>query len=96
MVISKEWYTVNEAGEYLGVSRRTVYRLSKEGRLRTYILGKERTRRFRKEDLDRVPQLLDNGAEGAQLEAMTALSATTDPVLAGLWGNEKDAEYDSL
>jgi len=96
MAVAKEWYTVDEAAGYLGVSRRTVYKLSKDGRLRTYVLGKERIRRFRKEDLDSVPQLLDNGAEGAQMEAMTALSARTDPVLAELWGNEKDAAYDAL
>lgn len=60
MVIPKEWFTVDEAAEYLGVSKRTVYKWSKEGRLKTYILGKERTRRFRKEDLDKVPQVLDH------------------------------------
>lgn len=29
-------------------------------------------------------------------EAMLALSAKTDPVLAELWDNKKDAEYDRL
>jgi excisionase family DNA binding protein len=60
MTMPKEWYTLDEAAEYLGVSKRTVYKWSKEGRLRTYILGQERTRRFRKEDLDSVPRLLEN------------------------------------
>lgn len=59
MVVPKEWFTLDEAAEYLGVSKRTVYKWSKEGRLKTYILGRERTRRFRKEDLNQVPQVLD-------------------------------------
>ena len=96
MVIPKEWYTVDEAAEYLGISRRTVYKLSKDGRLRTYVLGKERTRRFRKDDLDKVPQLLENGAEQREVEALMALSSKADPVLAELWENDKDAAYDAV
>jgi excisionase family DNA binding protein len=95
MAIAKEWYTVNEAAEYLGVSRRTVYKLCKESRLRTYILGKERTRRFRKDDLDKVPQPMGNGDEQEETEALTALTAAADPVLGELWSNEKDAAYDT-
>lgn len=33
---------------------------------------------------------------GDESEAMLALSAKTDPVLAELWDNKKDAEYDRL
>jgi hypothetical protein len=33
---------------------------------------------------------------GDDSEAMLALSAKTDPVLAELWDNKKDAEYDRL
>jgi len=33
MVIAKEWFTVEEAAEYLCVSKRTIYKLSAEGRL---------------------------------------------------------------
>ncbi len=96
MVTLKEWYTVDEAAEYLGVSRRTIYKLSKEGRLRTHILSRERIRRFRKEDLDKAPQLLESGAEQREIEALTALSAAGDPLLADLWSNEKDAAYDTV
>ena len=63
MGIPKEWYTLDEAAEYLGVSRRTVYKWTNDGSLRTSWLGKERTRRFRTEDLDRVPQLIANVTE---------------------------------
>lgn len=96
MAVTKTWYTVSEAAEYLGISRRTVYNLSKESRLRTYVLGKERIRRFRKEDLDRVPRLLKNRDEDREIIALTGLSAASDPVLADLWENDRDAAYDTL
>ncbi|MBI2851354.1 MAG: helix-turn-helix domain-containing protein [Chloroflexi bacterium] len=52
---TKEWFTVEEAAEYLRVSRRTIYKLTTEGRLPAFRIGEERHRRFRKEDLDKVP-----------------------------------------
>jgi hypothetical protein len=33
---------------------------------------------------------------GDEVEAIGSLTATADPVLAGLWDNRKDAEYDRL
>jgi excisionase family DNA binding protein len=54
MVITKEWFTVEEAAEYLCVSKRTIYKLTKEGRLPAFRISKERHRRFRKEDLDKA------------------------------------------
>ena len=96
MAVPKEWYTLDEAAEYMSVSKRTIYKWSKEGRLRTFRLGKQRTRRFRKDDLDTVPELLENEGEEGEMEALAALSATGDPVLAELWNNEKDRAYDAL
>jgi excisionase family DNA binding protein len=93
MVVVKEWFTVEEAAEYLSVSRRTIYKLTKEGRLPAFRIGKERHRRFRKEDLDMVP-LPEGKTPG--IEEMALLSAKNDPVLAELWDNEKDAAYDRL
>jgi len=93
MVITKEWFTVEEAAEYLCVSRRTIYKLTREGRLPAFRIGKERHRRFRKEDLDKVPR---PGEEIADVEALLKLSAKADPVLAEVWDNEKDAAYDRL
>jgi excisionase family DNA binding protein len=93
MVITKEWFTVEEAAEYLCVSKRTVYKLTKEGRLPAFRIGKERHRRFRREDLDNVPRL---GEETTNLEALLNLSARADPVLAEVWDTEKDAAYDRL
>jgi excisionase family DNA binding protein len=93
MVITKEWFTVEEAGEYLCVSKRTIYKLTKEGRLPAFRIGKERHRRFRKEDLDKVPR---PGEEAANIEALLKLSARADPVLAEIWDNERDAAYDRI
>ena len=93
MVIAKEWFTVEEAAEYLCVSKRTIYKLSVEGRLRAFRIGRERHRRFRKEDLDKVPR---PGGEAANVETLFKLSAKADPVLAEVWDNEKDAAYDRI
>ncbi len=93
MVITKEWFTVEEAAEYLCVSRRTIYKLTKEGRLPAFRIGKERHRRFRKEDIDKVPR---PGEEFANVETLLKLSAKADPVLAEAWDNEKDAAYDQV
>jgi excisionase family DNA binding protein len=93
MVITKEWFTIEEAAEYLCVSRRTIYKLTKEGRLPAFRIGRERHRRFRKEDLDKVPRPYE---EITNVEALLKLSATADPVLAEVWDNDKDAAYDRV
>ncbi len=93
MAIVKEWFTVEDAAEYLCVSRRTIYKLTQEGRLPAFRIGRERHRRFRKEDLDKVPR---SAEEAKNLENMLALTARADPVLAELWDNDKDAAYDRI
>ena len=93
MVIVKEWFTVEEASEYLRVSKRTIYKLTKEGRLTGFRIGKERHRRFRKEDLDKVPLPIKGTTK---IEELVKLTAKTDPVLATLWDNDKDAAYDRI
>jgi excisionase family DNA binding protein len=93
MVITKEWFTVEEAAEYLCVSRRTIYKLTKEGRLPAFRIGKERHRRFRKEDIDKVPR---PGEEIVNVEMLLKLSTKADPVLAEVWDNEKDVAYDRV
>jgi excisionase family DNA binding protein len=93
MAITKEWFTVEEASEYLCVSRRTIYKLTKEGRLPAFRIGKERHRRFRKEDIDKALHPVE---ESTNLEALLRLSAKTDPVLAEVWDNERDAAYDRI
>ena len=93
MVITKEWFTVEEAAEYLCVSKRTVYKLTQEGRLPAFRIGQKRHRRFRKEDLDKVPRLPETAND---MDSFLSLSASTDPVLAEVWDNEKDAAYDHI
>jgi excisionase family DNA binding protein len=93
VTILKEWFTVEEAAEYLCVSKRTIYKLTKEGRLPAFRIGQERHRRFRKEDLDRVPRPSE---EVETLERLTKLTAESDPVLAEIWDNENDAAYDRI
>jgi excisionase family DNA binding protein len=93
MVITKEWFTVEEAAQYLCVSKRTIYKLTREGRLPAFLIGQERHRRFRKEDIDRVPR---KDKESTNLEALLKLSERSDPVLAEIWDNDKDAAYDQI
>ena len=93
MVITKEWFTIEEAAEYLCVSKRTIYKLTKEGRLPAFRIGWERHRRFRKEDLDKVPRTPDTIKN---LDAIMTLSASADPLLAEIWDNDRDAVYDRV
>jgi excisionase family DNA binding protein len=93
VVISQEWFTVEEAAEYLRVSRRTIYKLTKDGRLPAFHIGQERHRRFRKEDLDKVPR---PDEEAGNTAGILYLTASSDPVLAEIWDNEKDDAYDRI
>jgi len=93
MVIAKEWFTVKEAAEYLCVSKRTIYKLTQEERLPAYRLSRKRPRRFRKQDLDKVPRTAE---DDKNLENMLVLTARADPVLAEIWDNDKDAAYDRI
>lgn len=93
MVIAKEWFTIEEAAKYLCVSKGTIYDLTQEGRLPAFRIGRERHRRFRKEDLDKVPR---PGEDTKNLGALLTLTARADPVLAELWDNDRDAVYDRV
>lgn len=93
MVITKEWFTIEEAAEYLCVSKRTIYKLTKEDRLPAFRIGRERHRRFRKEDLDKVPRTPETIKV---LDSIMTLSASADPLLAEIWDNERDAVYDRV
>ena len=92
MAIVKEWFTVEEAAEYLCVSKRTIYKLTSDGRLPAYRIGQERHRRFRKGDLDKVPR----GDSAGPNEEQFQLTAISDPVLAEVWDSDKDSAYDRL
>ena len=72
------------------LSKKTIYKLTRECRLPAFRIGKERHRRFRKEDLDRA---LQPGKEMTNINRFLALTAKADMVLAEVWDNEKDAVY---
>lgn len=93
MVIAKEWFTVTEAAEYLCVSKRSIYKLTSEGRLPAFHIGRERHRRYRKQDLDKA--LLPD-KEMVDLGEFFRLQAQSDPVLAEIWDNERDSAYDRI
>lgn len=86
---AQDWYTVDEAALYLRVSRRTIYQLVKEKQLAPYRVGRAGHRRFKRQDINAVMRKEPGITE-------SALRASDDPVLAELWDNEKDAEYDRL
>lgn len=86
---AQNWYTVDEAAQYLRVSRRTIYQLVKEMQLAPYKVGRAGHRRFKQEDIDAVMRKEQDIAE-------STLRASDDPVLAELWNNDNDAEYDRL
>lgn len=46
--------------------------------------------------LQAVKEQLEQDLEAREREGLLALSAKSDPVLAKLWDNEKDAAYDRL
>ncbi len=48
----QEWFTPEEAADYLRVSRQTIYNYINEGRLKFYELKGGRGKRFRRADLD--------------------------------------------
>ena len=77
--------SVSEVCEYLHITRATLYRWARLGRLRLYKLG-ERTTRVRRRDVQRMIEA------SAGKEAWAALSEAS---FARDWENERDAAYDN-
>lgn len=86
---SRQWHTIDEAADYLRISRRTIYHLIRDGQLTAYRVGRGGHRRFKSEDLDSALHREDK----ANLDSMTAAE---DPVLAEWWDNDEDSVYDRL
>ena len=84
-VVQNEWLTIAEACAYLRVTRATLYRWARAGKLSLYKLGARATR-VKRPDLDRM--LLEKDHPNA----WTKLSETS---YARDWDNEKDAAYDN-
>jgi len=84
------WLTVAEAADYLRVSRDTIYRWAREGRLTLYKLGK--LTRLKRSELDKLiaPKGAGVEKEKEEVDPWTALSqeAFSD------WDNPEDAVYD--
>jgi len=93
VTIQQEWFTVDEAAEYLRVSRRTIYRLCQERKLVGYRTSKRGYWRFRKDELNKA---LKKSVPEDNVNGLVALTATEDQVLAEAWDNEKDAAYDRI
>ncbi|MDA1127833.1 MAG: helix-turn-helix domain-containing protein [Chloroflexi bacterium] len=85
----KEWYSVVEAAQYLSVSKRTVQQLIRDGQMVAYRVGRGGHHRIRRADLDSPMHRNDSSG-------IAELNGAEDPVLAELWDNEQDAEYDRL
>jgi len=80
-----DWLTIADACLYLRVTRATVYRWARQGRLRLFKVGARATR-VRRSDLD----LLAMPAERPQ-----AWPALSEAAFAQDWDNEDDAAYDN-
>ena len=89
--MEQRWYTISEAAEYMRMSRRKVYQLCAERLLVGYRAGGKGHRRFNKEDLDDVLK-----RDAGEQRVCEALTAEEDPILADIWDNELDAQYDAL
>ena len=85
---TQEWYTIDDAADYLRLSRRSIYQLVEDGVLIGGRIGGTRHQRFSKGHLDAVVQFPDAGNE--------PLDSSDDSVLSQLWDNGQDAEYDRI
>ena len=83
-VSNPEWLTVSEAAAYLKVTRATLYRWVREGRLPLFKVG-PRLSRLRFDD---VASLVHPGDDAAWTDLAT-------DAFSGDWDNEKDAAYDN-
>jgi excisionase family DNA binding protein len=88
-VPDKEWYSVEDAANYLSVSKRTVQQLIRDGEMVAYRVGQGGHRRIRRADLDGPMHREDHSG-------LVELAGADDPVLSELWNNDQDAAYDRL
>ena len=79
--------TVDQAAQHLGVSRRTVERMVREGRLRWHRLGARK--RFKREDLEASITPVEGVAGRWEWQRRKgALVIGEDPNLMKVWGEE--------
>ncbi len=82
---STEWLTLAEASAYLKVTRATLYRWARTGRVRLHRFG-ARTTRVKRSELD--------GLLPAK-EPLTGWAMLSHDSFARDWDNDKDAIYDN-
>jgi excisionase family DNA binding protein len=92
MEINKEWLSVQEAADYLGVARPTIYRWAKESKIHIFKLAKG-VARVKRQDLEaflqQAPVLYSEPADhgdhatqpGFVRETARQQSQTADPIL---------------
>lgn len=85
----QEWFSVEEAANYLRVSKRTINRWVGQKLLRAYRTPGAGLLRFTRKDLDAV--LIADSDRDQNL-----VHGTKDPLLAELWDNKADAAYGKL
>ena len=88
MTTTAEWLTVAEACRYLRVTRATIYRWARQGKLRLYRLGARGTRLRAVEVEHLISPLEDENEQRAWLKL-------ADSSFVKDWDNEKDAIYDN-
>jgi excisionase family DNA binding protein len=84
MTVGSDWLTIGDACAYLHVTRATLYRWARDGRLRLFKVGTRATR-VRRSDLDHL------AVPVGKSDSWAALSG---PAFSHDWDNEKDAAYD--
>ncbi|MEX2598557.1 MAG: helix-turn-helix domain-containing protein [Dehalococcoidia bacterium] len=82
------WYTIEEAADYLRVSKRTMHNLVAKEQVTAYRVSPKGPLRFRGQDLD--------AALAPVSKRITVLRDVDYPALAELWDNEDDDIYDEL
>ncbi len=85
----QQWFTAAEASDYLRVPFQAIQRMVREDLLTSYQVPGAIQLRFRRQDLDAV-------LHPSEQSARDALLAWSDGVLASVWDNELDDEYDQL
>ena len=85
----QQWFTPAEASDHLRVPFQAIQRMVREELLPSYQVSGAIQIRFRRQDLDAVLYPSEHSARDALL-------AWSDGVLAGVWDNELDDEYDKL
>ncbi len=72
----KEWYSLDEACEYLGISKPTIFRWMKAGRISYFKVGN--STRFKKENMDMVAEKKVSEHEGELSARKCAVCGNSD------------------